>query len=94
MRFSTAFVALLSASVAPARALGLWGSDQTAVVADDPLKIPGESPLKLCRKGQEDDIVSIDSVDLLPNPPKAYAPHLTTHKSPTEALETKRADDS
>ncbi len=74
MRLSAVFVALVST----ASGLSLFGGDQ-AVVADDDLKIPGESPLELCPGVEHaDDIVSITSVDLLPNPPLAYVLFLMT----------------
>lgn len=68
MRLSTAFIAL-SAGVAHA-GFGLnFGGSQVTVNED--LKIPGNSPLELCPKAHEDDLLSIEKVDLLPNPPKA-----------------------
>lgn len=69
MRFSTAFLALLSVGFSSAR---LQGRDQVPVALDDDHKIPGESPLKLCDGDHKDDILKITKVDLSPNPPKAY----------------------
>ena len=69
MRFSVALVSLLSTQLTSAR--GLFGGSQEVVAQDDDLKIPGDSPLELCDKSHDDDIVSIESVDLLPNPPEA-----------------------
>ena len=68
MKFASAVVALLSAGLVPATALP---RDQS-VIANDDLKIPGDSPLELCNKDHENDTVTIEKVDLLPNPPKAY----------------------
>ncbi|KAF6829420.1 phosphatidylglycerol phosphatidylinositol transfer protein [Colletotrichum plurivorum] len=70
MRFATAVIAFLSAGLAPASASVLVQRDQTVIVNDD-LKIPGESPLELCPKSHDADIVEIKSVDLSPNPPQA-----------------------
>ncbi|KAI6091315.1 phosphatidylinositol/phosphatidylglycerol transfer protein [Hypoxylon rubiginosum] len=68
MRFSTACVAALSASVASA---GSWfGQD---VITKDVEKVPGESPLEFCDSDHSNDIVKIESVDLLPNPPESGA---------------------
>jgi len=69
MRFSTAVFAF-AAAVAPVGALGLWGAKQDSVGARDDLKIPGESPLELCPKDHDDDIIKIERVDLIPNPPE------------------------
>lgn len=68
MKLSTALIAL-SAGVAQA-GFGLnFGGSQVTV--NDDLKIPGNSPLELCPKAHDDDILSIEKVDLVPNPPKA-----------------------
>lgn len=68
MRLSAALVAL-SAAVAHA-GFGLnFGGSQVTVNED--LKIPGDSPLELCPKAHDEDIITIDKVDLVPNPPKA-----------------------
>lgn len=68
MRLSAALVAL-SAAVAHA-GFGLnFGGNQVTVNED--LKIPGDSPLELCPKAHDEDIITIDKVDLVPNPPKA-----------------------
>ncbi|KUI53767.1 Phosphatidylglycerol/phosphatidylinositol transfer protein [Cytospora mali] len=68
MRLSTVLIAL-SAGVAHA-GFGLnFGSNKVTVNED--LKIPGNSPLELCPKAHDDDILSIEKVDLVPNPPKA-----------------------
>lgn len=68
MRLSAALIAL-SAGVAHA-GFGLnFGGSQVTV--NDDLKIPGNSPLELCPKAHDDDILTIQNVDLVPNPPKA-----------------------
>lgn len=69
MRFASAVVALLSAGLAPASAGVLAERGQSVITTD--LKIPGDSPLELCDKDHSKDTITIDSVDLLPNPPKA-----------------------
>jgi hypothetical protein len=66
MKFATA-VALLSASLAPATALF---SPPSSTRGDD-VKVPGNSPLEFCEPQHETDILTIKSVDLLPNPPQA-----------------------
>ncbi|KAL0933214.1 phosphatidylglycerol phosphatidylinositol transfer protein [Colletotrichum truncatum] len=70
MRFATAVIAFLSAGLAPAGASVLVQRDQSVIV-NDGLKVPGDSPLELCDKDHNSDIVKIDSVDLSPNPPQA-----------------------
>lgn len=68
MRLSAALIAL-SAGVAQA-GFGLnFGGSQ--VVVNEDLKIPGSSPLELCDKAHDEDILEIQNVDLVPNPPQA-----------------------
>ncbi|RYP32578.1 hypothetical protein DL766_003903 [Monosporascus sp. MC13-8B] len=85
MRFFTACVATLSAGVVSAGSL--FDRSQGAVVVDarswfaesqDPIvgeatKVPGDSPLEFCDSDHSKDIVHIEKVDLLPNPPEAGA---------------------
>jgi hypothetical protein len=71
MRFSTA-AGLLSALLVPASALSIFNGNAPDVLTDDKLKIPGESPLELCPGDHDKDLITIKSVDLTPNPPKAY----------------------
>lgn len=73
MRLSAALIAL-SAGFAHASFFG--SSDQVTVNED--LKIPGDSPLELCPKAHDKDILHIESVDLVPNPPKAYVTSIVT----------------
>lgn len=44
--------------------------DGTIETSRKPPKIPGENPLYLCSQEQDDDIVWIDNIDLVPNHPK------------------------
>jgi hypothetical protein len=67
MRYSAAFAALL----ATASGLSIFGGNQD-VIANNDLKIPGDSPLELCQGDHKDDLVQIEKVDLEPNPPAAY----------------------
>jgi hypothetical protein len=71
MRFSSAIIAVLSAGLAPALAMSIFPGGEQSVLGDDN-KIPGESPLELCDKSHDNDIIHIESVDLAPNPPLAY----------------------
>ncbi|KAI4870008.1 phosphatidylinositol/phosphatidylglycerol transfer protein [Hypoxylon rubiginosum] len=70
MRFSTACVAALSAGVASA---GSWFGGSQDVITKDVEKVPGDSPLEFCDSDHSNDIVKIESVDLLPNPPESGA---------------------
>lgn len=66
MKFS-AVIAVLSASLAPATAL--FSSPISA--RGDNTKVPGSSPLEFCSPNHDNDILTIKSVDLSPNPPLA-----------------------
>lgn len=71
----SSIVACATALLAPS-ALGLNLFDKQGgkaiAVDDDDRKIPGESPLELCNKDHSKDLLTIEKVDLDPNPPKAY----------------------
>lgn len=71
MRFyTTTCVAALSATVVSA---GSWfGSGSQDVIVNDANRVPGDSPLEFCDSDHSKDIVHIEQVDLLPNPPEAY----------------------
>ncbi|KAM0280913.1 hypothetical protein ACHAQH_003802 [Verticillium albo-atrum] len=71
MRFTSAIVALLSVGLVPASARSLLVERDQNVITGDDRKIPGDSPLELCDKAHDKDIVHIKKVDLSPNPPKA-----------------------
>jgi len=71
MRFSTAIVGLLSATVAPTRTFNIFADAKQSVLSDDDLKIPGDSPLEYCEADHQDDILTIKEVVLAPNPPQA-----------------------
>lgn len=69
MRFS-ATVACLTACLASAEALSVFnGNARNTIATEDGIKVPGDSPLELCDGEHGDDIVKIESVDLIPNPP-------------------------
>ncbi|KAF4459476.1 phosphatidylglycerol phosphatidylinositol transfer [Fusarium albosuccineum] len=70
MRIS-AVTACLTACLAPAAALSVLNGRAPDVTINDDLKIPGDSPLELCPGDHAADLIRIDSVDLLPNPPQA-----------------------
>lgn len=71
MRFSAVVACLTAGLVAPAAALSVHNGRAPDVIANDDLKVPGESPLELCPGEHGKDLVEIKSVDLAPNPPQA-----------------------
>jgi hypothetical protein len=79
MRFSAAVVALLSAGLT--RGLSIFRADQGTTL-DDIVDVPGNSPLKFCDKPHDEDIVTIEKVDLLPNPPSVRPPNSPTKSHP------------
>lgn len=71
MRLLPALVQLSALAAASPQGIFARRDAQDVLPTDDDLKIPGESPLELCPKEHEVDIIQIESVDLLPNPPQA-----------------------
>lgn len=62
---------ILSTALLALTATASWlGNDQVAL-QDNELAVPGKNPLVYCAK-PDDYILSIESVDLSPNPPQAY----------------------
>jgi hypothetical protein len=71
MRVSATFLVLVSA-IGTAQSLNIFSSgDQSVVIKDDGLDVPGNSPLKYCSADRGDDVITISSVVLTPNPPQA-----------------------
>lgn len=68
MRFSTTVAYLAACLAAPATALAIWGD--SAYAFDSSLKVPGENPIEFCNADRGDDLITIEKVDLAPNPPK------------------------
>merc|ERR1712025_840533 len=52
-------------------ALSVFNGNAPDAIANDDNKIPGDSPLQFCPGDHSKDLVTIESVDLSPNPPKA-----------------------
>ncbi|KAI9774574.1 MAG: Phosphatidylglycerol/phosphatidylinositol transfer protein [Geoglossum simile] len=67
MNLHYALFSVLLASLVTAESLSFFGGNQR--ILSDELKVPGDSPLNHCYTGFEDDILKIDHVNLIPNPP-------------------------
>ena len=76
MKFIYSFLTLLFASCAASNSLSFFGADQH--VLDDDVSVPGDNPLEFCQKDNEYTL-TINKVDLTPNPPK---PYVKTHFDP------------
>lgn len=68
MKFSAVIASTLLAGSASARSTIF--STSPAITFDDSLSVPGKNPLQHCAD-PKDDILTLKSVDLDPNPPKA-----------------------
>lgn len=68
MKLSALLTVVFSASVSAA-AIG-WGSGNEQLPLADDLSVPGENPLLFCEDPVK-NILTIDKVDLDPNPPEA-----------------------
>ena len=67
MKLTASLVPLALCSLASASIFG-----GQAIIEDPDLSVPGDNPLNFC-KGTDDYKLEIEYVDLLPNPPEAYA---------------------
>jgi hypothetical protein len=77
MKFSSTIVALLLSALVTSERLSFFGGQR---VLDESLRVPGESPLEFCQPNHDDDLLVIDHVNLLPNPPAAYVLYPDTHR--------------
>ncbi|PWW75996.1 ml domain-containing protein [Tuber magnatum] len=69
MKLSTLpLVSLLAASVSAGSLFQQLAGSQISP-AGEPKPIPGENPLRYCNEDHSDDILTIEKVDLIPNPP-------------------------
>jgi len=73
MKFLAVAASALLASSVSARSSIFGSSPDIAPNVDGSLSVPGENPLQHCQD-PKDDILTLESVDLSPNPPKAYVP--------------------
>ena len=76
MRFSSTIATLILGAAVLTDALSLHrGGKQASLITiqdDNGLKVPGDSPLEHCAPSfEETDILILESVDLIPNPPLA-----------------------
>jgi len=82
-----ATTALLGATHVAARSSLFGTNTDISPNIDGSLSVPGDNPLQHCQD-PKDDVLTIESVDLSPNPPKAYVrstppPSTTPHPNHT-----------
>lgn len=68
MKLRTTFIPLLLSTFATYSSASLFGGSQH--VLEDKSSVPGDNPMVFCQD-TSDYILTIDCVDLSPNPPKA-----------------------
>lgn len=68
MRFVPALAAIAAAGLARGMQLHA-GHDQAVMLTKGDLAVPGESPLEFCESPSDNWVVTIENVDLIPNPP-------------------------
>jgi len=73
MKFSLSVVSLLLSSLVAVEGLSLFGDSQKILGGGE---VPGDNPLTFCQEQHDDDILTLEKVDLSPNPPKAGEPLL------------------
>jgi len=74
MKFLNLLAPLLFGSfVAADVSFSFSGGDDVNQVVEQSLEVPGKSPLQFCKETHESDILTIEQVDLSPNPPSAGA---------------------
>jgi len=70
MKFSSSIVTLLLSALFAADGLSFsLGSGLSQKVLGDGSPVPGDNPLSFCQKDHSDDLLTLEKVDLNPNPP-------------------------
>ncbi len=67
MKLITIFLPFVLSSLAASKSSSFFGRDQR--VLDDDRSVPGDNPLEYCQADTTKDILTIDYVNLKPNPP-------------------------
>ncbi len=69
MKFSISFVTLFLSSLVASKGLSFLGGGQS--VLGDGGEVPGDNPLTFCKADHSSDILTLEKVNLTPNPPVA-----------------------
>jgi len=70
MRLSTLpLISLLTASVSAGNLFQQLAGNQMSLTGGESQKIPGKNPLQHCTDDLSEDVLTIEEVDLIPNPP-------------------------
>jgi hypothetical protein len=69
MKIHYTLLSLLLSSLVAANSLSFFGGSQR-ILDDDDNGIPGDSPLKHCSGEHKNDILTINYINLKPNPPE------------------------
>ncbi|PVH83325.1 putative Phosphatidylglycerol/phosphatidylinositol transfer protein [Cadophora sp. DSE1049] len=73
MKFSLSLISLLLSGLVAVEGLSLFGDSQKILGGG---AVPGDNPLTFCQEQHDDDILTLEKVDLSPNPPEAGEPLL------------------
>ncbi|KAL2061652.1 hypothetical protein VTL71DRAFT_7029 [Oculimacula yallundae] len=71
MKSSLSLISLLCSSLVAVEGLSIFGDNQKVLGG---AAVPGDNPLTFCQVEHDDDILTLENVDLSPNPPKAGEP--------------------
>jgi len=68
MKFSISIVTLLLSTLVASDGLSFFSKGAQKVLGDGEA-VPGDNPLKFCKKDHSDDLLQLEKVNLTPNPP-------------------------
>lgn len=68
MKFSLSLISLLFSGLVAVEGLSIFGDSQKVLGGG---AVPGDNPLTFCQQEHDDDILTLEKVDLFPNPPRA-----------------------
>jgi hypothetical protein len=73
MKFSLALTSFFLSTLVASEGISFFSGGQK-VLEDKGEAIPGDNPLIHCKKEHSENILTLDHVNLSPNPPVPYAP--------------------
>lgn len=71
MKLSISILSLLLSTLVASDGLSFLGGGSQRVLGDGEA-VPGDNPLKYCQKDHSSDLITLEHVNLTPNPPEKY----------------------
>lgn len=90
MKLITIFLPVVLSTLVASKSSSFFGGEQR--VLDDDQSVPGDNPLQYCQAATTKDILTIDYVNLKPNPPAKSVDYTFKRRALLTANITQRCD--